>query len=70
MQSQDRGKAVAAEERATGGRRKRNGVNPASGHPIYRGVHGICPLRFLSSYNTLQRIYSVKFVRRFRQNHR
>jgi hypothetical protein len=36
-QSQDRGKATAAEVRAMGGRRKGNGVNPDSGRPIYRG---------------------------------
>jgi hypothetical protein len=31
------GKATAVEVRATGGRRKGNGVNPASGRLIYRG---------------------------------
>jgi hypothetical protein len=35
--SQDRGNDAAAEVRATGGRRRVNGVNPDSGRPIYRG---------------------------------
>jgi hypothetical protein len=55
------------EVRATGGRRKGNGVNPASGRPIYRGVHRIYPLRFLLPYNTPQRLYSEKFARILRQ---
>jgi hypothetical protein len=61
------GRATVAEMRATGGRQKGNGVNPASGHPIYRGVHQICPLRFLLPYKTPQRHYSEKFARRSRR---
>jgi hypothetical protein len=60
--SQERGKAVAAEERATGGRRKENGVNPASSHPIYRGVHGICLLRFLPPYNMLHQVVVIVYM--------
>jgi hypothetical protein len=62
-QSPECGKATAAEVRATGGRRKENGVNPDPGHLIYREVHWICPLRFLPPYNTPQRLYSEKFAR-------
>jgi hypothetical protein len=40
-------KAIAVKAKEMRGRRKRNGVNPTSGHPIYRRVHRICPLRFL-----------------------
>jgi hypothetical protein len=65
--SRDRGKATAVEVRATGGRRKRNWVNPDPGRPIYRGVHRICLLRFLPPYNSPQRLYSEKFVRRLRR---
>jgi hypothetical protein len=61
---------MVAEARATGGRRKVNGVNPDPGRPIYRGVHWIYPLRFLPPYNTLQRLYSEKFARRLRRIHR
>jgi hypothetical protein len=61
------GRVTAVEMRATGGRRKGNGVNPASGRLIYRGVHRIRPLRFLPPYNTPQRLYSEKFARRSRR---
>jgi hypothetical protein len=40
--SQDRcgrEKAMEVEATATRGRRKGNGIKPALGHPIYRGVH-------------------------------
>jgi hypothetical protein len=67
QESYDSGKATALEVRATGGRRKGNGVNPASGRPIYRGVHRICPLRCLPPYNTPQRLYSEKFARILRR---
>jgi hypothetical protein len=61
------GKATAMEVRATRGRRKGNGVNPASGRPIYRGVHRIYPLRFLPPHNTPQQLYSEKITRRLRR---
>jgi hypothetical protein len=67
--SQDRGKAMVAEVRAMGGRRRVNGVNPDLDRPISRGVHKICPLRFLPSYNTLQWLYFEKFTRRLRRIH-
>jgi hypothetical protein len=66
QESYDGGKAAEVEVRATRGRRKGNGVNPASGCLIYRGVHRICPLQFLPPYNTPQRLSSEKFARRLR----
>jgi hypothetical protein len=63
--SQDRRTSTKEEATAAGGRRKGNGVNPASGLLIYRGVHRICPLRFLLPYNTPQRLYSEKFAADF-----
>jgi hypothetical protein len=67
--SQDCGKATATEVRATGGRRRVNGVNPDPSQPIYRGVHWICPLRFLPPYNALQRLYPDNLARRLHRIH-
>jgi hypothetical protein len=59
-------------ERRKRGRRERekehegNGVNPAPGHSIYRGVHPIYLLRLLAPYNTPQRLYPDKSARRSR----
>jgi hypothetical protein len=62
-------KARATEAKATGarGEDEGNGVNPAPAHSIYRGVHPIYPLRLLAPYNTPQRLYPEKLVRRLRQ---
>jgi hypothetical protein len=51
-----------------GRKTKGNGVNPALGRPIYRGVHRIYPLQFLPPYNAPQRLYSEKFARRLQWN--
>jgi hypothetical protein len=63
-----REKAMEVGATTTGGRRRRNGVNPASDCPIYRGVHRIYPLRFLPLCNAPQRLYPEKFARRLRWN--
>jgi hypothetical protein len=70
--SQDRYDAWESENDGSGsdsaGRKtKGNGVNPAPGHPIYRGVHRIYPLRLLPLYNTPQRLYPEMFARRLRR---
>jgi hypothetical protein len=56
-------KATEEEVKATRGRRKGNGVKPASGRLIYREVHRFRLLRFLPLYNAPQRLYSDKFAR-------
>jgi hypothetical protein len=49
---------------------KGNGVNPAPGRPIYRGIQRIYTLRFLLPYNAPQRLYPEKFARKSRRNFR
>jgi hypothetical protein len=63
------GRKIAAARGREKARRKTkgNGVNPASGYPIYRGVHRIYPLRFLPPYNAPQWLNPEKFARRLRR---
>jgi hypothetical protein len=68
--SQDRYSAAESDNSGSnsdGRKMKENGVNPASGRPIYRAVHRIYSLRFLPPYNTPQRLYPEKFARRSRR---
>jgi hypothetical protein len=59
--------AAHARERKRRRKTKGNVVNPASDRPIYRGVHRIYTLWFLSPYKTPQRLYPEKFARRLRR---
>jgi hypothetical protein len=63
QESYSGGKATKMEAKETRGRRKGNGLNPASGRPIYRVVHRISLLQFLPPYNAPQRLYYDMFAR-------
>jgi hypothetical protein len=69
-QPQGCGEATTARMKVTGGRRRANGVNPDPSRSIYMGIHRIFPLRFLPSYNALQRLYLENFARRSRRIYR